>query len=174
MAKKVWTAAARKAFAAKMKAARLAKGGRRRRKNPTKEQVKAAAKSIAKKAAALAWRGAKAAGRTTARAGKAAARSAAADVKASICRTRATNPKRRHRRRNPASGFVIVARPRNLGGAENSLVWDGKKFSRNASPVIYPTRQAAVNAGQDLYQLRKIKRSWRAWVGDVQGSYLSA
>lgn len=145
MAKKVWTPAARKAFAAKMKAARLAKRGRRknpakaklriahitdysrggqgftalvrgkrviarytnmadakaayqaarrRRKNPTKAEVKAAAAKIAKAAGRLAWRGAKLTGRV----GKASAKAAAAEVKASICRTRAKNPKRRRRR----------------------------------------------------------------------------
>lgn len=87
--KKVWTPAARAAFALKMKRARAAKGTvRRRRKNPTKEQVKAAAKSIAKKAASLAWRGTKLTGRTA----KAGAKAAAAEVKASICRPRSKNP----------------------------------------------------------------------------------
>jgi hypothetical protein len=138
---KVWTPAARKAFAAKMKRARAAARGRRknpkaklriahitdysrggqgftalvrgkrvigrytnmadaqaaykraraRRKNPTKDQVKAAAKKIAAGAAKLAWRGAK----LTGRAGKAGAKAAAAEVKASICRPRAANPKRK-------------------------------------------------------------------------------
>ena len=65
--KKVWTPAARKAFALKMKRARAAAGGkyRRRRKNPTKEQVKAAAKKIAKRAASLAWAGTKRTARFT-------------------------------------------------------------------------------------------------------------
>jgi hypothetical protein len=115
--KKVWTPAMRAAFAAKMKRARaLAKGKRtkarrfdharapsglsssekmrwhrKRRKNPTKAEVKAAAAKIAKAAGKLAWRGAKLTGRV----GKASAKAAAAEVKASICRPRAKNPKRK-------------------------------------------------------------------------------
>jgi hypothetical protein len=91
--KKLWTPAMRKAFALKMKRARAAKGNRRRRKNPTKAQVKAAAGRIAKKAAALAWAGTKRSARFAGRVGKASAKAAAAEVKASICRTRAKNPK---------------------------------------------------------------------------------
>jgi hypothetical protein len=93
--KKVWTKAARAAFARKMKAARLAKRGRarvrKRSRNPTKAQVKAAASRIAKAAGRLAWRGAKLGGRM----GKAGAKAAAAEVKASICRPRAANPRMR-------------------------------------------------------------------------------
>jgi hypothetical protein len=91
--KKVWTPAARKAFALKMKRARAAKGAtRRRRKNPTKAEVKAAAKKIAKKAASLAWGATKRTARFTGRVGAAGARAAAAEVKASICRPRSKNP----------------------------------------------------------------------------------
>lgn len=94
MSKKVWTAAARKAFALKMKRARAAKGTtRRRRRNPTKAQVKEAAKKIAKKAASLAWAGTKRTARFGGRVAKAGAKAAAAEVKASICRPRAKNPK---------------------------------------------------------------------------------
>jgi hypothetical protein len=111
--KKVWTPAARAAFARKMKAARLAKrkhgrvttfrkikayrsahGMARRRKNPTKAEVKAAAAKIAKAAGKLAWRGAKLTGRI----GRESAKAAAREVKASICRSRTKNPK--HRRKN--------------------------------------------------------------------------
>jgi hypothetical protein len=163
MAKKIWTPAARKAFALKMARARAAKGGRRkrrknprgswkvdgivsfrggaghpivqvltanskasaiaayrawldkegytvqkiteverlagkygdrvRRKNPTKAQVKEAAKKIAKRAASLAWAGTKKTARFTGRVAGAGAKAAAAEVKASICRPRAKNPK---------------------------------------------------------------------------------
>ena len=159
MSKKVWTAAARKAFALKMKRARAERGGLRKRrknpkerwivdamasfkgagmhpivqtvtasnrlgaitaykdwlrpqgytigklimvrpydqsrtraKNPTKEQVKAAAKKIAKRAASLAWAGTKRTARFTGRVAGAGAKAAAAEVKASICRPRAKNP----------------------------------------------------------------------------------
>lgn len=166
MSKKIWTPAARKAFALKMARARAAKGGRRKRrknpgsrhgeawivdamasykggahhpivqtvmavspatakanyiahmrregysvgklisvrrrdqsrarlraKNPTKAQVKAAAGKIARKAAALAWAGTKRTARFTGRVAGAGAKAAAAEVKASICRPRAKNPK---------------------------------------------------------------------------------
>jgi hypothetical protein len=84
----------RAAFAAKMKRARAAKGGRRkRRKNPTKAEVKAAAAKIAKAAGKLAWRGAKLTGRI----GRESAKAAAREVKASICRTRTKNPKQKLR-----------------------------------------------------------------------------
>jgi hypothetical protein len=92
--KKVWTPAMRKAFALKMKRARAAKGGhRKRRKNPTKAQVKAAASRITKKAAAMAWSGTKRTARFGGRVAGAGARAAAAEVKASICRPRGKNPK---------------------------------------------------------------------------------
>lgn len=160
--KKVWTPAARKAFALKMQRARAVKGGhrkrrgaspklrvgqivdwktgegfmavtrgkkilsrhstmaeaqaayktrRRRRKNPTKAQVKAAAGRIAKKAAALAWAGTKRTARFGGRVAGAGAKAAAAEVKASICRTRAKNPKNK--------GFQV-----RIGSArKRKLVW---------------------------------------------------
>jgi hypothetical protein len=127
--KKVWTPAARKAFALKMKAARLAKRGRRRRKNPTKAQVKAAASRIAKAAGRLAWRGAK----LTGRAGKAGARAAAAEIKASICRPRATNPKRR-RQRNPSNArrFYVQMRINGVWRHQGTLadLGDAKRIAR--------------------------------------------
>ena len=118
MAKKVWTAAARKAFAAKMKRARAIAGLKRvdkafgqakrrfkyrRRKNPTKAEVKAAAAKIAKAAGKLAWRGAKLTGRI----GRESAKAAAREVKASICRPRAANPKR-GRVRTAGAGFSVL------------------------------------------------------------------
>jgi hypothetical protein len=92
---KTWTAQARKAFALKMKRARAAaKGGRRkRRKNPTKAEVKSAASRIAKAAAKMAWAGTKRTARFGGRVAKAGAKAAAAEVKASFCRPRAKNPK---------------------------------------------------------------------------------
>jgi hypothetical protein len=87
--KKVWTPAARAAFARKMKAARLAKRGRR--KNPKESK----AKRLARKAGALAWAATKSTARVGGRAAKAGAKAAAAEVKASICRQK--NPKRRRR-----------------------------------------------------------------------------
>jgi hypothetical protein len=93
MSKKVWTPAMRAAFAKKMAKYR-GKGKRRaRRKNPTKEQVKAAASRIAKKAAAMAWAGTKRTARFGGRVAGAGAKAAAAEVKASFCRPRAKNPK---------------------------------------------------------------------------------
>jgi hypothetical protein len=122
--KKVWTPAMRKAFALKMKRARAAKGTRRRRKNPTKAQVKAAAGRIAKKAAALAWAGTKRTARFTGRVAGAGAKAAAAEVKASICRPRAKNPKNK--------GFEV----RMGSKKKRKLVWT----SQTRADAIYIAR----------------------------------
>lgn len=64
-----------------------------RHKNPTKTQIKTAAKNLAKKAGSLAWRGAKFGGRV----GAAGAKAAASEVKRSFCR-----------QRNPAGRFYEI------------------------------------------------------------------
>jgi hypothetical protein len=97
--KKVWTQAARKAFARKMKAARAAK----RRRNPRKEST---AKRLAKRAGALAWAATKSTAKVGGRAAKAGAKAAAAEVKASICRAK-----------NPRSEFIVDMYA-SLGGAK--------------------------------------------------------
>jgi|SRR5271163_774845 len=164
--KKVWTPAARRAFALKMKRAREAKHHsrrhavkrrmasmprmpesygrtinprRRRRKNPTKEQVKAAAKSMAKKAAALAWAGTKRSARFAGRVGKAGAKAAAAEVKASICRPRGKNPKRK--------GFEV-----RLGNRKHrKLVWTAQTkadaiYIAKTFAKAYPHKVVSVHA----------------------------
>lgn len=184
MAKKVWTAAARAAFARKMKAARTAKAAGRfiarkstgykylirpRRKNPTKAEVKAAAGKIARAAGKLAWRGAKLTGRV----GKASAKAAAAEVKASICRVRAKNPKRirarvrqRIRRKNPFR-VVIRAVPRGeyrkrAKNPTTPLYYDGRNFSGVKSRRKYfaSVAPAAVVARQLLHRYPVLKKGY--------------
>jgi len=162
--KKVWTAAARKAWRAKMVAAMAAKRGRRRKKNPTKEQVKSAAKKIAKRAAALAWRATKGTARVAGRAAGAAGRSAAADVKAAICRPRGQNPHRRKRRRNPHPGARVV-RPgsvvlRAQRGTER-LYYDGRFFSSKNRAHIFPSVQGAAIVGRAMLRKYPILRGYK-------------
>ncbi len=165
MAKKVWTQAMRKAFAAKMKAARAAKGGkRRRRRNPTKQQVKDAAKKMAKRAASLAWKTAKGSARVAGRAARAAGRSAAQDVKAAICRPRSQNPHRRKRRRNPGSGARVV-RPgavilRAQRGTER-LYYDGRFFSSKNRAHVFPSVQGAAIVGRAMLRKYPILRGYK-------------
>lgn len=170
MAKKVWTAAARAAFARKMKAARAAKRRRTRRKNPTKAEVKAAAGRIAKAAGKLAWRGAKLTGRTA----RASARAAAAEVKASICRVRAKNPKRRRRpvakvRRRARNPFRVVIRAVPRGeyrkrakNPSSPLYYDGRNFSGVKSKRKYfaSVAPAAVVARQLLHRYPVLRKGY--------------
>ena len=193
MAKKVWTAAARKAFAAKMKRARAAKRGRR--KNPTKAQVKDAAARIGRAAAKLAWRGAK----LTGRAGKAGAKAAAAEVKASICRVRKPNPKRwtaaaraafarrmaryrkhpkrkaiRRRRSNPFR-VVIKAVPKGeyrgkrRKNPTTPLYYDGKNFSsvRSRRKTFSSVQPAEVVARQLLHRYPVLKKGYVVTLNSV-------
>lgn len=104
--KKVWTLAMRKAFAVKM--AKYRKAPRRRKRNPTKEQVKSAAAKLAKRAGALAWAATKSSAKFGGRVAKASAKAAAKEVKDSICRQK--NPKRRKMTKWTASARAAFAR----------------------------------------------------------------
>jgi methionyl-tRNA formyltransferase len=176
MAKKVWTKAARKAFAAKMKAARAARAAvsrtvprgrrRRRKKNPTKEQVSNAAKKIAKKAASIAWRTARFSGRVAGRTARSAARTAAAEVKASICRPRGANPRKRRRRRNPGvvryhrRGAIVLRAQQ----GHTRLYYDGRHFSSKNRAAEFSSVEAAAIVGRRLLKTYPVLRHYKVAV----------
>jgi hypothetical protein len=170
--KKVWTQAARKAFARKMKAARAAK----RRRNPRKEST---AKRLAKRAGALAWAATKSTAKVGGRAAKAGAKAAAAEVKASICR--AKNPKRRRakvwtkaaraafarkmakyrqhpkraRRRNPIKKIFILAEK-----GRTKLWFNGAHFSNRIKAVSFQTLESAKKKAHALLRQYPVLRQY--------------
>lgn len=95
-----------------------------RRKNPTKSEVKAAAARIGRAAAKLTWRGAKLTGRV----GRESAKAAAREVRDSICRPRAKNPKRAR----PHMRFAVKAGSAKHFVTQMRFEWerDAVKFAR--------------------------------------------
>lgn len=153
MAKKVWTPAARHAFAAKMKAARAAKH-RSRHTNPGRKSihtakfdrcvtdVKKSLKHYRRRGNAYAICDAKLGERQSFKAG--------------------------HRRQNPSRHYSIFASKGNNGPR---FRWTGKKFSVRERPAVFATTGDAVAAATVLREhFRKSLDHVAVWVAETDST----